>query len=95
MLNLKSNDWYTRLHSTGVDVATSYMIESKHKKLPFYLQPIVIRIHHVRLIKYSVGLRSIFHDIAVIRIIGRSSFPLFLSGAQREHPTRIILTLTE
>jgi len=95
MLKLKSNEYYTRLHSTGVDIPARYKIDSKHKKVPFYLRPIVIRIHHILLVKYSVDPRSVFHDIAIIRIIGRPPFPLFLSGAQREHPARITLTVTE
>lgn len=32
MLKLKSNEYYTRLHSTGVDIPARYKIDSKHKK---------------------------------------------------------------
>lgn len=31
MLNLKSNDLYTRLHSTGAVIPVRYMTDSKHK----------------------------------------------------------------
>jgi len=32
LINFKSNDKYTRLHSTGFDIPARYMIESKHNK---------------------------------------------------------------
>jgi hypothetical protein len=95
MLNLKSNDYYTRLHSTGVDIPARYTIDSKNNKTTILFTTNLNQNSSQTFGKYSVDPRSIFHDIAIIRIIGRPSFPLFLSGVQREHPTRIILTVTE